>query len=313
MTSSHPSPVVVGFDESAGARDAVQWAAREALARDRRLHVVRVFETQWSVGVTPASLTEYPSEFDHEALRQVLAAQLESEVEQLRRDHPTLEITSELLDGLAADALAATAGDLDAELVVVGGSGHGAVARTLLGSTAAELVHFTSRPVVVVRGEVTPPAGRATSVVIGVGGLGTGSQAARFALDFAARHKLPVRAVHGRSDSPFALITERLTAEQRNAAASQQEIANAAVAAEVDAWRDGHPDLDIQREEVEEQPVQALLDRAGDAALLVVGSRHRGALQRVFLGSISHAVLHHATCPVAVIREPDEEHQADQA
>jgi nucleotide-binding universal stress UspA family protein len=31
----------------------------------------------------------------------------------------------------------------------------------------------------------------------------------------------------------------------------------------------------------------------------------------VFLGSISHAVLHHATCPVAVIREPDEEHDTD--
>lgn len=300
MTTSHRSPVLVGFDGSPGARDAALWAAREATARDRPLHVVQVYAVQWPVAVVPGVIAEYPPEPDREELRQVFAEQLAAATELVRRDQPGLTVTSALVDGAASDALAAAAEDMDADLVVVGGSEHGALSRTLLGSTAAELVHATSRPVIVVRGEVTPVA----PVVIGVGGLGAGQQAAAFALDFAARHKLPVRAVHGRSDSLFALV-ERLTTEQRNAASAHRDVVDAAVAAEVDAWRAAHPDLDIRREEVEEQPVQAMLDRAVGAALLVVGRRHRGTLRRVILGSISHAVLHHAPCPVAVVSEAD--------
>ncbi|MFC0542813.1 universal stress protein [Kutzneria chonburiensis] len=294
MTSSHSRPVLVGTDGSPGARDAVVWAAREATVRGRPLHLVQAVETQWPVGYLPGSIAEYPPEPDRDQIREVLAEQLAAQAAELDQ-----EVTTALRDGPAADVLAAEAEAVEAELVVVGGRGHSALARTLLGSTASELLHVTSRPVIVVRG--TAPG---SCVVIGVGGLGGGDHAARFALDFAARHKLPVRAVHGRADSLFALVAERLTTEQRNAAAAEHDVVNAAVAAEVDAWRTAHPELDIQREEVDEQPVQALLDRAGDAALLVVGSRHRGALQRVILGSISHAVVHHAPVPVAVIREP---------
>ena len=302
MTISYSRPVLVGTDGSPGAREAVRWAAREATLRGRPLHLVQAVETQWPVGFLPGSLAEYPPEPNRDRIRQVLTEQLAAQAEELRPDQAT--VTTVLRDGPAADVLAAEAETVEAELVVVGGRGHSALARTLLGSTASELLHATSRPVVVVRGEAASPG---SCVVIGVGGLGTGDHAARFALDFAVRHKLPVRAVHGRSDSLFAQVAERLTTEQRNAAASEQEVVNAAVAAEVDAWRAAHPELDIQREEVDEQPVQALLDRARDAALLVVGSHHRGALQRVILGSISHAVLHQAPCPVAVIREPEEQ------
>ncbi|EWM10968.1 universal stress protein [Kutzneria sp. 744] len=305
MTSSFGGPVLVGFDGSDGARGAALWAAREAVVRDRPVRLVQAVESQWSPAMTPGALPGYPPEPDLDQIRQALSELLESEAERLRRDQPALAVTVALVDGFASDALANEAENVDANLVVVGGSGHGALARTLLGSTASEIVHATSRPVVVVRSEAAHAPG--SSVVIGVGGLGTGDHAARFALDFAARHKLPVRAVHGRSASPFALLVERLTTEQRNAAAAEQDVADAAVVAEVEAWREAHPDLDIQREEIDSQPVEALLARAADAALLVVGSRHRGGLQRVILGSIGHAVLNQAPCPVAVVREPSDD------
>ncbi|WP_033439137.1 universal stress protein [Saccharothrix sp. NRRL B-16314] len=44
------------------------------------------------------------------------------------------------------------------------------------------------------------------------------------------------------------------------------------------------------------------------AALLVVGSRGAGPVREVLLGSVSSYCVHHATCPVVVVREPKPEH-----
>ncbi|WP_123972801.1 universal stress protein [Streptomyces sp. Ag109_O5-1] len=90
MTSSDRSPVVVGFDGSDSAHDAVVWAAREAVGCDRPLRVVQVVETVWSASVMPGALMGYPPEPDREELRSVLAAQVEAEIEQVAapRPHP---------------------------------------------------------------------------------------------------------------------------------------------------------------------------------------------------------------------------------
>jgi hypothetical protein len=48
-----------------------------------------------------------------------------------------------------------------------------------------------------------------------------------------------------------------------------------------------------------------LLEAAAEPAMIAVGSRGQGGFTGLLLGSTSHAVLHHATCPVAVFPPTD--------
>jgi nucleotide-binding universal stress UspA family protein len=57
----------------------------------------------------------------------------------------------------------------------------------------------------------------------------------------------------------------------------------------------------VQAAVIREHPVAGLVDASTAQHLLVVGSRGRHALTGTLLGSVSQGVLHHATCPVAVI------------
>ncbi|GAA3222909.1 hypothetical protein GCM10020216_035480 [Nonomuraea helvata] len=63
-----------------------------------------------------------------------------------------------------------------------------------------------------------------------------------------------------------------------------------------------HPQVTIVEDVQSAHPVDALADASERADLLVVGSHGRGALGSMLLGSVSRGVLHHAHCPVAVVR-----------
>lgn len=62
------------------------------------------------------------------------------------------------------------------------------------------------------------------------------------------------------------------------------------------------PGLQIEGEAVEGQAAEVLLREAQDASLIVVGNRGRGGFASLLLGSVSQQVVHHAHCPVLVVR-----------
>jgi nucleotide-binding universal stress UspA family protein len=140
--------VVVGFDGTDRARCAVRWAAGDCAARGCPLHVVRVvvYNTPTAVAGWLPLLTG-PDEYE----RDLIEDQLVAEVSACRLAHPGLEVYAAMHDGAPCARLAEHADQVGADVLAVGRSGLGAVARLVLDSTGAELIRTTRRPVVVVR------------------------------------------------------------------------------------------------------------------------------------------------------------------
>ena len=144
-------------------------------------------------------------------------------------------------------------------------------------------------------------------VVVGVDGSVEASAALRFGIDEARLRKVPLRAIHvwtaGSTGEalPFSGGSRGwLTAdgfdfsELREAA---EELLETAVAAAV---QDGDG-VEIETRLVEGIPADVLIGAVGPDDLLIVGSRGRGALAGVLLGSVSARCVHHAPCPVVVV------------
>jgi nucleotide-binding universal stress UspA family protein len=66
--------------------------------------------------------------------------------------------------------------------------------------------------------------------------------------------------------------------------------------------RDTLAGVEVERVVIDDRhPAEALVEASSDADLLVVGSRGRGGFKQMLLGSVSHAVVLHAVCPVVVV------------
>ncbi|MBZ4019629.1 universal stress protein [Streptomyces purpurogeneiscleroticus] len=283
-------PVVVGADGSGWSLQAVDWAVDAAVRYGVRLRIVHAFrEEDRQVGHVPGF---HPTE-PPESLVSVAS-------EHAARRAPGLEVTTHLIPHAPEAAL--TAESREARVVVVGHRGRGRLASSLLGSVGLGVAVRAHCPVVVVRGRPANIEGRNRRICLGIGKRMADSGAAAFAFEEAVLRGAHIEAVHAwlctsvEGRERHGLLCECRAAHERRAKKLFDEVL-------AEQGRKHSRFWDVHHRTVEGAPGTVLTAASMTADLLVLGARRRKAPFGPHLGSVGHAVLHHALCPVAVVPE----------
>ncbi|MFL6123172.1 universal stress protein [Actinophytocola sp.] len=287
--------VVVGVDGSDSALHAVRWAAPEAQRRGaplRLVHVVHLTPVRHPRQIPP------PPEYEAALLEQGRHWLTEAS-QAARRAVPGLAVVTDLRAGVAADVLVTES--RDAQLMVLGSRGLGGFTSLLVGSVAVALSAHAHCPVVVMHSAArdgAPPTDG--DIVVGVDGSELSDAALTFAFEAAAARGVPLVALHTWLDVTMTGAWAVLPGTVDWDSVRRQE--EKLLAERLVPWREKFPHVEVRPLVVRDRPDRALLEHAGGAQLIVVGSRGRGAFTGMGLGSVSHTLLHHAECPVAVAR-----------
>lgn len=283
--------VVVGVDGSEPALEAVRWAAVEAARRGVTLRLV---------GATPLPLhrgigARGPHIDYTKAFVELVGIQLDAAAEVALGHASGLDIEQQAVIGFPAPVLESES--KRAELLILGSRGLGGVSGMLLGSVAVAMTTHAHCPVVIVRGEQPDVIHPLLPVVAGVDGSTASEAATGFAFEIAAAREVPLVAVRAWQDpSPdLAGQPRRHTVE---AEADQRAILDEHLA----GWTEKFPSVEVRSTVAHDHPARLLLRHAASAQLIAVGSRGRTPFAGLVLGSVSHALVHHAPCPVAVFR-----------
>jgi nucleotide-binding universal stress UspA family protein len=279
--------IVVGYDGSVEAGQAVRWAARQAASRNCVLDVVHC--SLWPLltrdlgpveGIADSGLQHYAEAVRDEGLAHAAEAA------------PGLQVRPVLLYGWPAEHLRqASAGSA---MLVVGSRGIGGFMGLLVGSVSLELAATAACPVAVIRSDDHPDG----PVVVGIDSSGSPA-ALREACALATATGARLLVVH-------VLRTHFALGKPGTVSGDAREAARQTLQSAVAHARTLAPETRVEQELPEDTSVpRALLYAARGAALIVVGSKGQG-LVRGTVGSTAHAVLHHARSPVLIARHRSE-------
>jgi nucleotide-binding universal stress UspA family protein len=278
--------IVVGIDDSAGARDALAFATRIASCAGASVRLATAFP-----------YSDVPSRASSEAFRRYLE---DDALALLRTTAATAEGvsgTDAIADPSAPHALHSLAEAIDAALLVVGSTHRGPVGRVVPGSTGERLLHGSPCPVAIV------PRGYAKTGAIRTIGVGyDSSDEAKAALEAGyqlARHcgaaLRVVRVFDTAHVGTPALMTMPGwdTMRDRTEEIQREHFAEAVGALPTDVAVDSRFVVGI--------PGHELASESWNVDLMVVGSRGYGPRAAVMLGGVSHALIRKAACPVLVL------------
>ncbi|NMH99306.1 universal stress protein [Pseudonocardia acidicola] len=289
------APVVAGVDGSDSALEAVRWAAREAARRGSPLRLVNAFGWMSTERVTDPGLGDSYREVLLDAARDEVARAAAAATETA----PGVQIDRQVSSGYPVAVL--TNESASAQLVVVGNRGLGGFSGLLAGSVAIALAAHAACPVVVVRDGEDGHSPEDGPVVVGVDGSALSEAALAFAYAAADARRVPLVAVHAWHD----LLVDPTMAPLLDWPAIEAD-ERLQLAERLAGWGEKYPDVVVQRLVTRDRPARALVEESGRAQLVVVGSRGRGGMKGLMLGSVSQALLHHSVCPVAIVRPTDD-------
>ncbi|MEU8591634.1 universal stress protein [Streptomyces sp. NPDC048664] len=294
-------PVIAGVDGSTESLAAAEWAAHEAVRRNRPLRLVHAWN--WHprrADGDPASAAQ----------RHLAERVLRDAEECIRAATPEVRLTDEQVEGPATAALLRAADQ--AELLVLGSRGLSGFTGLLVGSVALGVAAKATRPLVLVRREADAEApclpaddGNRSArdgdldVVLGVDLTETCDEVIEFAFQAAWRRQARLRVVHAwqrpsaiaLGPGDIALVNEPHRAEE------WQQFLSAVLK----LWRDKFPETEVVETVVEGKASTTLVRAASAASLLVVG-RHvsdRPTVPRI--GPVTQAAVHHVACPLAIV------------
>jgi nucleotide-binding universal stress UspA family protein len=282
-------PIVAGVDGSPESFRAASLAWRIARAADARCVLVHAVPDVWAPGAM-APLLNSPDIFDQlvSEVRQQLAREVGAEVPEAIRQALVGR------PGRPGEVLDAIVRELAASLVIVGGRHHGALARSLGGSTAQHLVRTSPAPVLVVAASGKARVPRRILVATDLFGAAgpTLSMAARYADLFDAQ----LRVVHVVEPAKYPTVVpislDIGAFEERSRAQFQQlvELELSRVPPDDRVMRRGRADEEIAEEAA-----------AWQADLLVVGSHGKGWIDRLLIGSTTERLLNRLPTSLLVV------------
>ena len=285
-------PVVVGVDGSEGSLRAVEWAALEAKRHSSPLRIVSapsLVPRMHAYNASPAAIAS--------ALRGIAARALDAAITRSEEVAQGLSITTGLLSG--PPALAVAESGAEASMLVVGARGAGGFAAMTLGSVSRYAATRAPCPVVVVREESMAVH---REIAVGIRDPQDTDQTLAFAFEEAALRHADLVAVHTWFWFPSALhpsaeATELRPTDPDRIAAE----AASSLAAALKGWREKYPGVPVRHDIIRGHPARVLASYSARADLVVLGRHGHPADAGPGIGSIQHAVLDHAHGPVAVV------------
>jgi nucleotide-binding universal stress UspA family protein len=292
--SSRPA-IAVGVDGSEQAFTAASWALDAAARRHVPLHVVH----SWSIPLPPVGLGPAPVGLSDDRIRDAAKAVLDDAVTRLQSMAPDVTVTGSLYPGTPTAALLEAAEQ--STLVVVGTSGLDRVTEFILGSVTQQVVTHAPCPVAVIPSrESDEPGLEVGRVVVGIDGSELSLDATRLAFEEASLRHAGLTLLHVWNapdyDTAGIVMPDTFLLEE----AHSDELR--AMAETVAGLGERYPDVQVEQRLRQGRPAKVLADASRGAALVVVGSRGHGGFASLLLGSTSRSLLHHAECPVLVVR-----------